>query len=131
MNRGEDLRFLSIEEVLDLQTRMLEAYGGQAGVRDRGSIESAVGMPTQTFGGDFVHADLFEMAAAYAFHIAESQAFVDGNKRAGLAAALTFLRLNGVSVLDPDRRLYAAMIAIGTKQMDKYGLAALLRELTG
>jgi death-on-curing protein len=110
---------------------MLEAYGGQAGVRDRGSIESAVAMPSQTFGGDFVHADLFEMAAAYAFHIAENQAFVDGNKRTGLAAALTFLRLNGVSVLDPQGRLYAAMIAIGTKQMDKYGLAALLRELTG
>jgi death-on-curing protein len=57
MNRGDDPRFLSIEEVLDLQTRMLEAYGGQAGVRDRGSVESAVGMPTQTFGGDFVHSD--------------------------------------------------------------------------
>ena len=78
--------------MLDLQTRMLEAYGGQAGVRDRGSIESAVGMPTQTFEGDFVHADLFEMAAAYAFHIAENQAFVDDNKRTGLAAALTFLQ---------------------------------------
>jgi death-on-curing protein len=47
-------------------------------------MESAVGMPTQTFGGDFVHADLFEMAATYAFHIAENQAFVDGNKRTGL-----------------------------------------------
>jgi death-on-curing protein len=55
-------------------------------------------MPSQTFGGQFVHADLFEMAAAYAFHIAENQSFVDGNKRTGLAAALTFLRINGVSV---------------------------------
>jgi death-on-curing protein len=88
-------------------------------------------MPTQTFGGDFVHADLFEMAAACAFHIAENQAFVDGNKRTGLAAALTFLRLNGVSLFDPDGRLYAAMITIGTKRMDKRGLAGLLRELTG
>lgn len=129
MNPGDDPRFLSLEEVLELQTEMLQVYGGQAGVRDRGSLESAVGMPTQTFGGDFVHPGLFEMAAAYAFHIAENQAFVDGNKRTGLAAALTFLRLNGVSVVDPQGRLYAAMIAIGTKQMDKNGLGELFREL--
>ncbi|HEX4404459.1 MAG TPA: type II toxin-antitoxin system death-on-curing family toxin, partial [Polyangia bacterium] len=84
--------------VIEIQSAMLEAFGGQAGIRDRASFESAVGMPSQTFGGQFVHADLFEMAAAYAFHIAENQSFVDGNKRTGLAAALTFLRINGVSV---------------------------------
>lgn len=81
MSPGAEPRFLSLDEVFEIQARMLEAYGGQAGVRDRASLESAVGMPTQTFGGVFVHADLFEMAAAYAFHIAENQPFVDGNKR--------------------------------------------------
>lgn len=120
---------MSVDEVLEIQSQMLEAYGGQPGVRDRASLESAVGMPAQTFGGEFVHADLFEMAAAYAFHIAENQPFVDGNKRTGLAAALTFLQLNGLSIVDPAGRLYDAMIALATKQLGKRGLAALLREL--
>ena len=49
-------------------------------------------------GGQYFHADLFEMAAAYLFHIAGNHPFVDGNKRVALAAALTFLKMNGLSV---------------------------------
>ena len=129
MSPGDDPFFLSVEEVLEIQAQMLGTYGGQAGIRDRSSLESAVGMPTQTFGGELVHAGLFEMAAAYAFHIAENQPFVDGNKRTGLATALTFLRLNGVSIVDPAGRLYVAMIALATHELDKAGLAKLLSEL--
>ena len=88
MSPGDDPLFLSVEEVLEIQLQMLETHGGQPGIRDRSSLESAEGMPTQTFGGDFVHVGLFEMGAAYAFHIAENQPFVDGNKRTGLPAAL-------------------------------------------
>jgi len=70
------------------------------------------------------------MAAAYAFHIAQNQPFLDGNKRTGLVAALVFLDLNGITVLDPQERLYIAMIAIAERRMDKQGLAELLRELS-
>lgn len=86
-------------------------------------------MPRATFDGQFVHEDLFAMAAAYAFHIAQNQPFVDGNKRTGLAAALVFLDLNGVTIADPEGKLYTAMIEIAEKRLDKDGLAALLREL--
>ena len=48
-----------------------------------------------TYGGDYLHASPFDMAAAYAFHIAENHPFVDGNKRTALNAALVFLGLNG------------------------------------
>lgn len=70
------------------------------------------------------------MAAAYAFHIAENQPFLDGNKRTGLAAALTFLKLNGENLRDPEGRLVQAMMQIAGKTLDKQGLAALLRDLT-
>jgi death-on-curing protein len=53
-----------------------------------GSAGGYLETPGATFGGEYLHSDLFSMAAAYAFHIAESQAFVDGNKRTGLNAAL-------------------------------------------
>jgi death-on-curing protein len=69
------------------------------------------------------------MAAAYAFHIAQNQPFVDGNKRTGLVAALVFLDLNGVTVLDPQERLYEAIIALAERQMDKDGLAELFGNL--
>lgn len=82
-----------------------------------------------SFGEAYLHEDLAHMAAAYAFHIAQNQPFLDGNKRTGLVAALVFLDLNGITVLDPQERLYDAMIAIAERRTDKDGLAELLREL--
>ena len=67
------------------------------------------------------------MAAAFAFHIAENQPFVDGNKRAALNAALVFLDINGWLVTDPEQLLYDAMIAISSRSLDKAGLAELFR----
>jgi death-on-curing protein len=124
----DDPDFLSVDEVLDLHRNQIEQYGGDVGIRDVGLIEAAVAMPRQSFGGEYLHRDIFEMAAAYAFHLAESQAFVDGNKRTGLAAAYAFLALNGYRLLERDDRLYLSMIAIGTRQLDKAGLATVLRE---
>jgi len=123
--------FLGVEDVLQAHEALIERYGGLAGVRDRALLESALAVPQASFGGEFVHEDLFAMAAAYAFHIAQNQPFLDGNKRAGVAAALLFLKLNGITVSDPASRLYDAMIAVADRRMDKAGLAALLRELAG
>jgi death-on-curing protein len=124
--------FLSVENVLAIHRAQLEEYGGAAGIRDEGLLASAVMMATQSFGGDYLHEDLFAMDAAYAFHIAENQPFVDGNKRTGLDAALTFLEANGVPLPpEPDERLVDAMLAIARHELDKVGLARVLRDLAG
>lgn len=121
--------FLTVDDVLLLHEEQLAAYGGASGIRAPDALDSAVAMPRATFGGTFVHEDHFAMAAAYAFHIAQNQPFVDGNKRAGLAAALVFLDLNGIEVADPEGKLYTAMIDLAERRLGKDGLAALLREL--
>lgn len=121
--------FLSIEDVLDLHQIQLERFGGGAGMRDPGALESAVAQPQASFGGTFVHPDLFSMAAAYAFHIAQNQPFVDGNKRAGLAPALVVLDLNGRSVAVPESWLYQGLLDIAERKLDKAGLAAFLADL--
>lgn len=82
----DEIRFLSPEDVLSLHEMQIERYGGSAGIRDRGLLESAIGQPQASFGGEYVHHGFYEMAAAYAFHIAENQPFVDGNKRTALTA---------------------------------------------
>lgn len=124
-----DPEFLDLEDVLLIHEEQLYKYGGSAGLRDKGLLESALGMPRATFGGQFVHEDLFAMAAAYAFHIAENQAFVDGNKRTGVLAAVVFLELNGYVVEEPPSRFYDAMIAIAERRLDKPGLARMLEQL--
>jgi death on curing protein len=83
-----------------------------------------------TFGGEFLHEDLFAMAAAYAFHIAEAQAFIDGNKRTGVDAALSFLDMNGVYIdasWQAADMVYLAMMDIAAHKIGKADLASLLR----
>ena len=76
--------FLTIEDVLQIHEAQIEAYGGIAGIRDQGLLESAVMMPQASFDGEYLHQNLFEMAAAYAFHLAENQTFLDGNFKTNL-----------------------------------------------
>jgi death-on-curing protein len=120
--------FLDLADVLLIHEEQLARYGGSAGLRDQGLLESAVAMPQTTFGGAFVHENLFAMAASYAFHIAENQPFVDGNKRTGVLAAVVFLELNGLVVEEPPSAFYDAMIAIAERRLTKDGLADLLRK---
>ena len=85
-----EIRFLSVDDVLAIHEDTMEHEGGLAGVRDPGLLESAVLMPQQQFGGQYLHAGLGAMAAAYLFHIAQNHPFNDGNKRAAAMAALVF-----------------------------------------
>jgi death-on-curing protein len=125
-----EIRFLSLEDVLALHEMQIERYGGATGIRDQGLLESAVGMPQASFGGEYVHHGLYEMAAAYAFHIAENQPFIDGNKRTALAAALVFLDWQEIEVEEPGDELYQAMIQLAEKKLDKAGLADLFERLS-
>lgn len=125
-----EIIFLTVDEVLLLHDLQLERYGGASGIRERSLLESAVNMPQASFGGDYVHNGFYEMAAAYAFHIAENQPFVDGNKRTALSSALVFLDLNHIEIDDSNELLYGAMIDIAQKKLQKSGLAELFQNLT-
>jgi death on curing protein len=119
------MRFLSIEAVLELHSRSIERFGGTEGIRDRGSLESAVIHPQNVL--FYARGDLYDVAAAYAFHIAESQAFLDGNKRTAAAAALAMLRTNHVQPAISELELYDLIIGIAEKRAGKAELAAYLR----
>lgn len=121
-------KFLTLEQVLEIHRTQLQLFGGQDGLRDQGALESAIAQPEAGFGDQYLHAYPFAMAAAYAFHLAENQPFVDGNKRTALDCALTFLEANGITIQDADMALYQAMIDVGNKRLTKDGLAALLKK---
>jgi death-on-curing protein len=120
------LRLLALEEVVELHDELLARHGGREGLRDLGLLESAVAAPRNevAYGSD----DVFALAAAYAFHIAENQPFIDGNKRAAAAAALTFLQLNRATCeLDADA-LESLMLDIAAKRTTKPEIAERLRK---
>ena len=122
--------FLGVEDILTLHADQVELYGGEQGVRDLGLLESAAAQPRASFGGEFLHADIFEMAAAYHFHIVQNHPFLDGNKRTGLVTALVFLDLNNIEIEVPKGSLYDLTIAVATGQADKKEIAAFFRILS-
>ncbi len=117
--------FLSREAVDLIHEASLRVFGGADGVRDENALESALAQPMHEH--FYRQADLFQIAAAYAFHIAENQPYIDGNKRTGLLSALNFLAENGIAADQPVEEFHDAMIGIAEKRVDKAGLAAIFR----
>ncbi len=101
--------FLSLDEVLALHGEQIDRYGGATGLRDLGLLESALAAPRATFGREYLHATLPEMAAAYLFHVVRNHPFLDGNKRTGLSASIAFLGMNGLW-LESDPEVLANLV---------------------
>jgi len=120
--------FLSLAEVLEIHQDQIERYGGESGLRDLGLLHSALAMPAAGTGGGYVHEDLFEMAAAYLFHIVRNHPFVDGNKRTGAVAALVFLVLNGVEADAEEEEFEQAVVAVAEGRWGKSALTEFLRK---
>ena len=120
--------FLTREQIDTIHRDQIEGWGGLHGLRSDDALESAIAQPQNVYcyGGG----DLYEIAAAYAFHIAESQAYLDGNKRTGVQAAVDFLEVNGIDTSPlPEVATYEAMIRVANHQLDRSGLAVFLREV--
>jgi death on curing protein len=121
--------FVTREQVLRAHERSLRAFGGTSGVRDEGLLRSAIDQPLNDY--YYGQTDLFGIAAAYAFHIGQAQAFLDGNKRTAISVALAFLEQNGISADTNTDRLHDAMLGIADHRLTKADLAQLFRELFG
>lgn len=123
-------KWVTREQVDALHRRSLAEHGGQDGLRDEPRLESALAQPLHLYA--YGQPDWFDLAAAYAFHLAENQPYLDGNKRTAVTTALVFLEFNGVDTSPlEDGELYDAMIGLAAKRLDKAGLAALLRRRLG
>lgn len=120
--------YLSVEQILLLHETGIEMFGGSAGLRDRGALESAVARPTMTFGGEDLYADEASKAAALLHSLVMNHAFVDGNKRVGIAAAELFLRLNGYRLAGDDSELEELTMTVARGEIDAEALAIWFRQ---
>ncbi|HWB21085.1 MAG TPA: type II toxin-antitoxin system death-on-curing family toxin [Phycisphaerales bacterium] len=121
-------RFLTVDDVLRLHVIAIQDQGGDPTVRDLKLLESAVAQPAQVFEGQFLHADIPEMAAAYAFHICKNHPFIDGNKRAGVAAMIAFLSDNGWKFEAHVDEAEAAILQLASSPLSKQAFTEWLRK---
>ena len=111
--------FLSVSDVIEIHERVIEEFGGHAGLRDRGLLESAAAMPHAMFSGHYLHAELPDMAAAYHYHLCANHPFVDGNKRVAVTAAEVFLLVNGLELHCTDKELQKITLGIASSLLAK------------
>ncbi|HKC24205.1 MAG TPA: type II toxin-antitoxin system death-on-curing family toxin [Thermoanaerobaculia bacterium] len=120
--------YLSAEQLLDLHEELIEVFGGSSGLRDRGALESAVARPAMTFGGEDLYPDLGTKAAALLHSPVMNHPFVDGNKRAGAAAAELFVEMNGHDLIATDSELERLTMATARGEMSAEALAIWFRQ---
>jgi death-on-curing protein len=121
------MKFLSLTEMLEIHQDQVARYGGASAIRNIELLKSALGMPSATFSGEFLHTDVYEMAAAYLFHLVKNHPFLDGNKRAGAVAALVFLALNDYDFNAPEDDFAEMVLAVARGELDKADVAVFIR----
>jgi death-on-curing protein len=113
------------EVVLMLHEQSLAQFGGSAGVRDEGLLDSALGKPRNLF--TYGKPGLFELAASYAFGLVKNHPFIDGNKRAGFVVAVLFLELNGCKFEATEVDAALRTLALAAGEMSEPGYAEWLK----
>ena len=125
----KDCVHLSVDNVREIHTAVIEAFGGSGGVRDEHLLQSAVAAPQASFAGESPFSDLIEIAAGYLFYLCRNHPFVDGNKRTAMTAAIVFLRLNGIEPA-PDSSEWESLVSeIASSQLDRETATLRFRKL--
>ena len=113
------------EVVLMLHDQSLAQFGGSAGVRDEGLLDSALGRPQHRFA--YGKPTLFDLAASYAFGLVKNHPFIDGNKRTGFIVAVTFLELNGLRFGASEVDATVRTFALAAGEMSEMAYSAWLK----
>ena len=123
-----EIQFLTFADIVEIHEYQIENFGGASGLRDIELLKSAIGMTESTFGGAFLHPTIYEMAAAYLYHLVENHPFADGNKRVGAMAALVFLDINNIDFDAPEELFTEMVLKVASGKMLKAEISLFLRE---
>jgi death-on-curing protein len=108
------MRYLTLNELLQLHRHLVEQFGGSVGIHSVEALESALAQPRMTFSGEDLYPTIVEKAAALGFSLIRNHPFVDGNKRTGHAAMEIFLILNSNEIdasVDEQERIILQLAA--------------------
>ena len=119
------MMFVRVEEALELHHDQIERFGGAHGTRDEGAFRSALAAAENR--AYYEGADLITCAAAYAFHLCQAHAFIDGNKRVAAAVMLVFLAMNGHSLESDEEENIAVFLQVASGEMTRDELETFLR----
>ncbi|MEK7413019.1 MAG: type II toxin-antitoxin system death-on-curing family toxin [Planctomycetota bacterium] len=108
-----------------LHEQSLAQFGGTAGIRDEGLLDSALARPHHRFA--YGKPVLSELAASYAFGLVKNHPCIDGNKRTGFIVAVVFLELNGLRFMAGEVDATVRTLALAAGEMTEETYAEWLK----
>ena len=118
-------RWIDLSVVLAIHEQQIAEHGGSLGIRDLGMIESALGRPQNLL--LYNDPDIFDLAAAYGYGLAQNHGFIDGNKRTAYVVTRLFLVLNGYDISASEIEKVITFENVGKGEIDQAALASWLR----
>ena len=108
--------YVTTADALFFHKQLIERYGGAAGIRDAGALESALHRPQTGYYDTLIHE-----AAALLESLVQNHPFIDGNKRTAFAVVDVFLRINGYTITADSEAVYDKFVKLleqGTFDME-------------
>ena len=121
------MKILSKRQILMLHTALIAQTGGIDGVRDEGLLDSAINAPFQTFAEQDLYPTVLEKAARLGFGLISNHPFLDGNKRIGAHAMLTFMGVNQINLCCTDEELISLILQVASGRLDYDGVLEWLK----
>jgi death-on-curing protein len=121
------MRYLGLDEVLQIHDHVIRQFGGSPELADLGRLESALATPQQTMFGEELYPDLTSKAAILFYLLVKNHPFLDGNKRTGFLSLLRFLVVNGFALDATDDELFHFTLDVATSAIDKDAIGAWIR----
>lgn len=121
------IKYLTLEEVLEMHDAFIEKFGGLKGIRDVNLLLSAIETPRSAMFGEDLYPTIYDKAAAYLFHIVQNHPFNDGNKRTGFGVAYLFLKANKEAILFSDEAFENLIVEVAQGKRTKDEIAHFFR----
>lgn len=121
------MRILTVEQVIELHSRLIQATGGLDGVRDAGLIESSLSSVFSTYFGIEKYPSIEEKAARLCYSLVNNHAFLDGNKRIGVYVMIIFLELNGIVLHQTDEEIVNLGLGVASSELDYNAILEYIR----
>ena len=109
---------ITLDHVLELHRISIDLYGGSSGIRDEGYLQSALGRPFSTFGGEDLYTNAFQKAAAILESILKNHPFIDGNKRTGFFTCGSILMSYNWRIVTNNTEAYDFVVKVASTHME-------------
>lgn len=119
---------LTVEEIIEIHSKLISRTGGSDGIRDENLLESAVYSSESSFGDMEAYPTVEEKSARLMFSLTNNHAFVDGNKRIGAFVMLTTLSLNNVIIKYSQAELITLGLSVANGTTDYTEILKWIRD---